>query len=322
MPRLRGVGVPGLSLLLAAPTAVLAQPPAIQHDAVGCVVAERFPRLQARFDPAARVARARVLFRASGSPAWYAVDMKPEAGVFWGTLPKPSKSTERIDYYIEVIDTDARAVRTAEYAPAVLAGPGACQGGAMTATFAMAAEVAVGLPTGVAGVPVVPAGFAADGVVAGAPAAGTSAGAAAGSAASGGGIGTGAIVAGAVVAAGAGAAAVVASKGDDDGPTFVVEGVVISLVNRIPGLAVPDASAPRVEGAVVSTSLDSRTATTDSRGNFLLITETRRRGCEQNGETFTVTIAKAGCPSIDVTRRWGCGQPGENPPTYFNLPCR
>ena len=42
----------------------------IDHKQVGCVVAERFPVISARVDPAASVGRARVYFRAAGGPHW------------------------------------------------------------------------------------------------------------------------------------------------------------------------------------------------------------------------------------------------------------
>jgi len=42
------------------------------------------------------VARARVHFRAEGGPVWSYVEMKVRDGVFYGTLPKPRKSTKKI----------------------------------------------------------------------------------------------------------------------------------------------------------------------------------------------------------------------------------
>jgi len=84
--------------------AAQAQAPAIEHKAVSCIVAERFARLDACFEPAEQVARARVQFRAHGTPHWYFVDMGAEGPCHSGVLPKPKKSTRKIDYYIDVVD--------------------------------------------------------------------------------------------------------------------------------------------------------------------------------------------------------------------------
>src|SRR5262245_40504016 len=77
----------------------------ITHDAVGCVVVEEFPRLVARVSPMESVGRARVVFRAEGSPHWYAVAMSREGDVYAAALPKPKASLHRFQYYIEVADT-------------------------------------------------------------------------------------------------------------------------------------------------------------------------------------------------------------------------
>jgi hypothetical protein len=76
--------------VLTAPAVV--QATEIDHKAVGCVVAEHFPRLEARLNPADSVGRARIFFRTEGGPSWYAVAMKREGDVFLAALPKPKKS--------------------------------------------------------------------------------------------------------------------------------------------------------------------------------------------------------------------------------------
>lgn len=73
----------------------------IDHQPAACVVAEKFPRLDARFAPADNVAAARVLFQADQSQVWYAVSMKAEGPAFSGVLPKPRKSLKAFRYYIE-----------------------------------------------------------------------------------------------------------------------------------------------------------------------------------------------------------------------------
>jgi len=177
-----------------------AQGPVIEHDAAGCIVADKHPRIDARVT-ADGLARARVYFRAVGSPAWYFVTMKPVAGVLQGALPKPSKTTKAIEYYVEAVDKSFREARTAEFQPNVVQQGEACPNGRMIATALASAPVALGAG---AGAPAIPAGFANAGIVG-----------------IGGGLSTGALIA--VVGGGAAVAGgvVVASKGggEDEGPT-------------------------------------------------------------------------------------------------------
>ena len=62
----------------------------------------------------------------------------------------------------------------------------------------------------------------------------------------------------------------------------------------------PDVYSGPVQGAVVSTSLDSITATTDASGNYSLITQTLRQACQP----FTVTIRAAGFPTYSDEGTW------------------
>ena len=185
-----------------------AQAPAIDHQQVACVVAEKFALFSARFDPAESVARARVHFRAEGGPVWYYVEMKPQGGAFQGTLPKPRKTTKKIQYYIEVVDKAFAESRTPEYAPDVVDGAAACGVQKAMAAVVNAASVVVSGPVGA---PLIPAGFASSGIVAAGAAAGVAVGAAAG-------ISTAAIVAG-VVGGGAAVAGVVVATGGDETTT-------------------------------------------------------------------------------------------------------
>jgi hypothetical protein len=211
-----GMGKLAWALLLLAPDPVAGAE--ITHDAVGCLVAERFPRLEARVVPADGVARVRLSFRPEGGTYWYSVVMNPEGEVFAGVLPKPRKSLKGLRYYIEATDRELRTTRTAEHEVLVASGPAACQD-AKVATSLASAQVALEVP---AGAPAVPAGFSSAGI--GAAAAGVVAGAAtgaavAGAAAGGGGATTVLLVAGGVAAA-AGAAVVATGGlggGDEDG---------------------------------------------------------------------------------------------------------
>jgi hypothetical protein len=162
----------------------------VQHQAVGCLLADAHPRLEARFEPEAEVARARVFFRAAGTPHWYSVEMTHQAGLWSGVLPKPKRSAARIEYYLEATDKAFVPARTGEHAAEVVAGPGACRKDVPLAAAVPSARVVV---TAAAGAPALPAGFLEAGLVA--AGGGLSAGVLAGI------IGGGALAGGAVVVA-------------------------------------------------------------------------------------------------------------------------
>lgn len=187
------------------------QGPTIEHQPVACAVAEKFPRMGARFSPADTVAAAQILFQGANATEWYAVAMKSDEGGFSGTLPRPKKSLREFRYYIEVTDSALRTSRTTEYTTSVVGSGSECQGKVLAATVASATVALIG-PAGAA---VVPAGFAATGVVAaGSGVAGASGAGGAGA----GGLSTGVLVAGGLAAAAGGiAVAAGASKGGDEG---------------------------------------------------------------------------------------------------------
>ena len=227
--------VAGVGVLLLVGSSVEAQTLGIEHQPVGCAVAEKFPRLEARFAPAASVATARVLFQGQ-NPEWYSVAMKPEGAVFVGILPKPKKSLKAFRYYIEVTDQALGTNRTADFTASVVDNSSACQGKMMAGALASASVVLQG-PAGVAALP---AGFASSGVVAGSAAgsaAGSSAGSSAGAAgAAGGGISTAVLVVGGVAVAGGAAAIAAKSAGGGGGQDEQV--VTIELTPRV--VLVPD----------------------------------------------------------------------------------
>lgn len=180
------------TLVLLAPAAAGAAV-VIDHQTVSCVVAEQYPRFEARFEPGDHVSRALVYFRAEGTQGWYSVMMQGDAGVFAGTLPKPKKTLKRMDYYIEVTDSAFASARTPEHSPEVVASASECKDRLLAAALP-SASVVLNAP---AGAPLVPAGFSEASVVAaGAPSTPVTT-------AGGGGIGTTALVVGGVVAAGA-----------------------------------------------------------------------------------------------------------------------
>lgn len=183
---------------------------AIAHETIDCVVADRFPRVEARLDPVERVARVRARFRVAGAVHWYSVEMKAQEGTFAALLPKPKKQTPRIEYYIEAIDTEFGASQTAEHGADVVASPAECSKKVVAAALS-AGKVAVTAP---AGAPPVPAGFSSSGVTSA-----SASGAAAGGAAAGAGLSAttiGLIAGGGALAVGAGVAV---AKGGSDNKT-------------------------------------------------------------------------------------------------------
>jgi hypothetical protein len=250
----------------------------IAHDPVACAVAGRLPELHARFEPAANVGEARVLFRPKGGTHWYAVRMTPAAGGFRALLPRPKRDLAGFDYYLEAAGRELATVRTEEYSTVVTTDAAACQGGRVAASTA-AGTVALQVPVGA---PSLPVGFSGTGVVAtaagaataGAATAGAAAAGAAGAASAGGGVSTTLLVVAGVAVAGGAAAAV--ALGSESGETiitgYVYLGECTCAANRPPPYAW--LTAGPLAGAVISTALDGATANTDGNGRFELRTPT------------------------------------------------
>ena len=303
MSSVRWSSIPGGLVLLAVSTPAVF-PASIDHKGVACVVAERFPRLEARLTPVEEVGHARVYFRTEGAPAWYAVAMKREGDVFSAALPKPKKSLRQFRYYVEMADTRLSTSRTEEYVADVVSGPGGCAKGVMAGAMS-AASILLEVPLGAAAIP---AGFSSAGVVA----AGSTAAAASGSAAAssgGGGLGTGAIVGGLGAVAAAGAVVAVKAASDEGNPAEI-DGQVFARFGLNPANPTgPGLYSNPVVGGVVSTSLDGTTATTDGEGRFHLVTNATlpRKECRE----YTITITATGLPTYSLHGDWGTKPSGQ-----------
>ena len=156
-----------------------AQELTVKTDDVQCVPEGRFPEITACFEPASKLARARLYFRADRTPHWYFVEMRPKDPCHVGVLPRPKRAAERIVYYVEGLDTSFGVSRSAERSAAVR-NRIECAAAALDK-----ATVVVGA---LGGAPLVPAGFATAGVGASVVAAGVA--------------GAGAVVAGVVAGGG------------------------------------------------------------------------------------------------------------------------
>jgi len=147
----------GLAAALAmAPALVFAQESgiAIEHKAVECIVAGKFPKMNACFTPKSNVARARVYFRPEGVQSWYYVEMKADAPCLAGVLPRPRKElvTKHIDYHIQVTDKNFAEGLTADYHPVVVNSEDECKDKPVAAYLSKAAvQVFPGMAPGFAG---------------------------------------------------------------------------------------------------------------------------------------------------------------------------
>jgi hypothetical protein len=151
-------------LLLATPAAVAtAGSLQIIPRGIDCVIADRFPRIDALLTPPDQVSLARVLFRTKDSEGWYWVRMDHEGDRFVAVLPKPGKGLKDFRYYIEASDTEFETSQTPEYEPQVVVDPEACRAKMIASTVA-SAKVIMHVPTGYK-VPPVPGGFSVRGTL-------------------------------------------------------------------------------------------------------------------------------------------------------------
>jgi hypothetical protein len=212
----RGV-VPAL-VLVGLPSVSLAQGVLIDHKPVGCIVAGKYPKLNACFNPASKVANAKAYFQSGdpNSPHWYYVAMKSDAPCFSGVLPKVRKNyMRRMNYYLEVTDLSATPTRTSQFEPGVVQTESECRKEVPVAPFLNNATVSA---VAVGAAPAAPIGFVGTGLA----------------------LGTPLIVGGAVVVAGGTAAAI--SLTGDDRPTTTAPGVTVPPT--VPPVTVPPTAPP------------------------------------------------------------------------------
>jgi hypothetical protein len=135
----------------------------IRFDKIECLVAGEFPLFTADVQPAANVARARVFFKANASDEWFFVEMSqiPE-GQFQGKLPKPRLEASPISYYLQATTTSFVDSQTPEIAAIVVRDKSEC-GNLFLAPFGAPGPVQVFSAS--SGAAIVPAGFAAGGLL-------------------------------------------------------------------------------------------------------------------------------------------------------------
>ena len=101
--------------------------PVIEHQALRCVVKDRFPLIEAFVRPAARVTRARVYFTSSAGDEYYSVDLRHTGDErYEARLPKPKSKAGPVIYFLEVLSAGGELQRTPEVKVDVVATPDAC----------------------------------------------------------------------------------------------------------------------------------------------------------------------------------------------------
>jgi hypothetical protein len=134
----------------------------IDHEPVGCMVANQFPLIDAGVEPLTRVARVRVYFKSARSPIWYFVDTTFVEGRFLAKLPRPQVKSSPVTYYVQAFSTTLGNKQTPEHSAVVVPEGTDCAMGVKIAPFGQPGAVTVfSAATGAA---VAPAGFAAGGL--------------------------------------------------------------------------------------------------------------------------------------------------------------
>ncbi|GMR24119.1 MAG: hypothetical protein BMS9Abin37_2621 [Acidobacteriota bacterium] len=101
----------------------MTMPNTIAHDGLECLTYDHFPLVDANIAPGDMVQISRVYFRSDKYPDFYYVDMgseNPTIDDFRAILPKPTRETERIFYYVESVDANFDSLQTPEFDPEVL----------------------------------------------------------------------------------------------------------------------------------------------------------------------------------------------------------
>jgi hypothetical protein len=89
---------------------------AIDHVPVACMLAGRYPVIEAHVLPPGTVpAAAHVYFRADNVAHWSSIAMKVSGDALSAALPKPASNAREVYYYIEATDASAGAVRSPDY---------------------------------------------------------------------------------------------------------------------------------------------------------------------------------------------------------------
>lgn len=136
---------------------------AIKFDKIECLIAGEYPLFNAEMQPAASVARARVFFRSAQSDDWFFVEMgqTPE-GLFQGKLPRPRLEASPITYYLQATTTSFVDSQSAEIEAIVVNDKEECRDKLLAP---LGSPGPVQVFSAQSGAAIVPAGFAAGGLL-------------------------------------------------------------------------------------------------------------------------------------------------------------
>jgi hypothetical protein len=132
----------------------------ILHQPVPCALAGVHPRVEARVPATGDPIGVQVVFRAEGTPHWYAVEMRPEGDLWAAALPRPQGAGvgTRFVYFLLASRGGARA-RLPESSAFIVDVAVVCPEGSLAVAAEGPAEL--GVPSGA---PRVPPGFDAKGI--------------------------------------------------------------------------------------------------------------------------------------------------------------
>lgn len=149
-------------MLLALPGSARDDRVDIRHEAVPCVLVDRYMRVFAHGLPPDEGATAELEFRSDSDAPWYAVRMVPEGDGWAGFLPRPRPGLERFWYRIVMGRQGELPSSTPPFAVGVVSDAAECPGGG---EIAVSTPIAVRVPAGAPVIPPVPPGFSPTGVV-------------------------------------------------------------------------------------------------------------------------------------------------------------
>lgn len=140
------------ALSLGAPGAAPGSGLTVNHDPLGCLLADSFSQVEAQVLPADRPVQVRVVFRTPPANESLYVDMAPVTdGVYRGTLPKFTAANSPVTYWIEASAADGGKARTAEVSASVVSGRGGCARMATVVPAGPAAGLHVGAAAAASG---------------------------------------------------------------------------------------------------------------------------------------------------------------------------
>lgn len=130
MNRLRQFSAVAVATLLAGTVhaGAISAGPVISVEAPTCLVAGRFPQLEAIISPSVGVAKARLMFKAGPSLNLLSVDMVPGIGNYLGTMTRPAVKDSPVTFFVEASGPSFGQARSTEFKAVVVEREQDCAG--------------------------------------------------------------------------------------------------------------------------------------------------------------------------------------------------